>query len=204
MLIRGSELFDLPALYRICLLTGEVGKDATGLYRDPDLLGHFYAGPYAVADPGLSFVAVDDHGVAGYVLGTADTAGFGDWLEAAWRPRLREQYPLSVWGSDPGDGTADWQLVRQLHGEPDDPDEALLRDYPAHLHIDLLPRAQGQGSGRRLIETLTAELRRRGVPGVHVHVSAANIGAIAFYHRVGFRQRAQSAYGFMLGLDLRA
>ncbi len=204
MLIRGGELFDLPALYRICLLTGEVGTDATGRYRDPDLLGHFYAGPYAVADPGLAFVAVDDQGVAGYVLGTADTTGFADWLEAAWWPRLREQYLPSVWGSDPGDGTLDWRLVRQLHGERDAPDDAVLRDYPAHLHIDLLPRAQGQGAGRRLIETLADELRRRGVPGVHVDVSAANTGAIAFYHRVGFAPVVESAYGVILGMDLRA
>ena len=55
-----------------------------------------------------------------------------------------------------------------------------------HLHIDLLPRLQGRGVGRRLIERLTASLRAQGVIGLHLHVGAANIRAIGFYQRVGF------------------
>src|SRR3546814_10812782 len=30
--------------------------------------------------------------------------------------------------------------------------DIVLRDYPSHLHINLLPRLQGRGVGRRLIE----------------------------------------------------
>jgi len=32
---------DLDALYRICLLTGDDGQDASSLYKDPRLPGHF-------------------------------------------------------------------------------------------------------------------------------------------------------------------
>ena len=47
------------------------------------------------------------------------------------------------------------------------PDRMLIAEvdaYPAHLHIDLLPELQGQGMGRRLIDTLRAALAdaRRG------------------------------------------
>ena len=38
-------------------------------------------------------------------------------------------------------------------------------EYPAHLHIDLLPETQGQGLGRRLIETLVDALQERACPG---------------------------------------
>ena len=62
----------------------------------------------------------------------------------------------------------------------------MFAEYPAHMHIDLLPRLQGQGLGRALIETLADALRERGVPGLHLGVSTENPGAIAFYHRVGF------------------
>ncbi len=203
MLIRGCELFDLPALYRICLLTGDGGQDATARYRDPDLLGHVYAGPYPVADPGLSYVALDDQGVAGYVLGTADTAAFAAWRERSWWPGLRERNPLVEQGVERDDGTLDHELVRQIHQPPADLDAVLLADYPAHLHIDLLPRAQARGTGRRLIETLTGALREREVPGVHLGVSAANPGAVAFYRRVGFAELAASADGITFGMDLR-
>ncbi|MES1169890.1 MAG: GNAT family N-acetyltransferase, partial [Leifsonia sp.] len=61
-----------------------------------------------------------------------------------------------------------------------------LADYPAHLHIDLLPEAQGQGLGRRLIETLLDELAAAGATGVHLDMDPANTGAGAFYARLGF------------------
>lgn len=61
-------------------------------------------------------------------------------------------------------------------------------EYPAHLHIDLLPVVQGGGVGRRLIATLLDELRRRGVRGVHLGVDPQNVGAAAFYERLGFER----------------
>jgi ribosomal protein S18 acetylase RimI-like enzyme len=61
-----------------------------------------------------------------------------------------------------------------------------LDDYPAHLHIDLLPEVQGLGLGRRLIETLRASLAARGIRGVHLVMDSANTPARAFYDRIGF------------------
>ena len=69
---------------------------------------------------------------------------------------------------------------------------AELAEYPAHLHIDLLPELQGQGFGRRLIDTLRAALAARGVPAVHLGMDAANTGARAFYDRLGFHELPSS------------
>lgn len=190
---------DLPAMYRVCLLTGAAGQDATGRYRNPDLLGHVYCGPYPVADPGLAFVVADDDGPAGYVLGTADTLAFEEWQERRWWPVLRAQHPLVA---DPHDGTEDHVLVEHLHRSHARPDP-LYEQYPAHLHVDLLPRLQGQGWGRRLIERLVEELRERRVPGVHLGVSTRNPGALAFYERLGFARLRAEEGSLTLGLDLR-
>src|SRR4051794_19501278 len=116
--IRPFHPSDLPALYRICLLTGDAGADATNLYRDPDLLGHLYAGPYPIADPGLTFVVVDDQGVCGYLVATADSYRFERWLGSSWFPVLRAQHGVA---DDPGDGTQDHVLLRQIRDfEPKD------------------------------------------------------------------------------------
>ena len=80
-------------------------------------------------------------------------------------------------------------------GAGSDPRRMLIAevdDYPAHLHIDLLPELQGRGFGRRLIDTLCAELARRGVPAVHLGMDAANTGARAFYDRLGFHELPSS------------
>ncbi len=198
MQVRPFSTCDLAGMYRVCLLTGDSGADGTAFYRDPDLLGHVYAAPYPVADPGLTWVVTDEDGVAGYVVGAADSQGFARWQEEVWWPPLRERYPLRP----EVEGLRDHDVLQTIH-RGSRYEEELTADYPAHLHIDLLPRAQGRGLGRTLIETLAGALRERGVPGVHLKVSEQNPGAIAFYGRVGFHEVATASWGRTLGMDLR-
>jgi ribosomal protein S18 acetylase RimI-like enzyme len=196
--IRPFHPSDLPGMYRLCLLTGEAGGDATELYRNPDLLAHLYCGPYPVADPSLTFVVADEHGIGGYVVATADSRAFGDWLDEHWWPTLRTQYPLV---DDPHDGTQDHVLIRRMHECPGD-DRRVYATHPAHLHIDLAPRLQRQGLGRRLIATLCEALRARGVGGLHLGVDERNQDGIAFYERLGFRTLETHEWGRTLVLDL--
>src|SRR5262249_24287047 len=92
--IRPYHPSDLTALYHICLLTGDNGQDASGLYRDPDLLGRYYVAPYAVLEPELCFVLTRGGTPCGYILGTRDSAAFREHCEREWFPILRERYPL--------------------------------------------------------------------------------------------------------------
>ncbi|MFD6417882.1 GNAT family N-acetyltransferase [Streptomyces sp. NPDC060194] len=200
--IRPYHPSDLPGMYRICLLTGDVGRDATAKYRDPDVLGHLYLGPYPAADPALSFVVADEQGLLGYVVATADTAAFDAWLEEHWWPGLRLRYPAEL-AKDPGDGTDDWRTVSAFH-RPHPSGGAPLDRYPAHLHIDILPRGQGAGLGRRLLATLFAALRERGVPGVQLGVGGANTDAQAFYRRIGFTEHGREEWGLRMVYDLSA
>jgi ribosomal protein S18 acetylase RimI-like enzyme len=182
--IRGYQPGDLADLYRICLLTADSGRDATALYTDPRLPGEIYAAPYGVFEPGLAFVAEDDEGVGGYVLGALDTAAFEERLERDWWPRLRERYPELPLGQAAALPQPEQLARRDIH-QPWLADRELVRRYPSHLHIDLLPRLQGRGLGRALMDTLLAALRARGSRGVHLFVSPDNHRAIAFYRHLG-------------------
>src|SRR5580700_2330225 len=91
--IRPYRPSDLDELYRICLLTGDAGQDATPLYQDPRLLGHIFAAPYGILEPSLAFVAEDAVGVGGYIVGALDTQAFEARLESEWWPGLRGRYP---------------------------------------------------------------------------------------------------------------
>jgi GNAT superfamily N-acetyltransferase len=189
---------DLIALYDVCLKTGDSGQDASPLYRDPMLLGHVYAGPYATLCPGTTYVLDDGTRAVGYVLGVPDSATFAKEVEARWSPLLRGLYPLPA----EKDLTPDARMVRAIHRGYRLPEKLWLAEYPAHLHIDLLPSAQGAGHGRRLIETLTAALRERGIPGVHLGVGEKNTGGQAFYRRLGFTELERDAHSRTLGLRL--
>ena len=163
--IRPALTMDLPGAYRVCLLTGDAGRDGSALFRNPDLLGHVFVGPYIVGAPESALVVADSDGIAGYCLAVADTPDFEAWCEANWWPTLRDQYPL------PADATPDGELVGLIHVPARAP-EAVVRDYPAHLHIDLLERTRGLGLGRALVERQLAALRARGVPGLYLEIKS--------------------------------
>ena len=184
--IRPYRPADLEDLYRICLQTADSGQDATALFSDPMLPGHVFAAPYGIFEPSLAWVAEDSAGVAGYVLGALDTRAFEEHLEHDWWPALRARYP------DPEQVPAavpelELFTLQAIH-QPFTTDPGLVSRYPSHLHIDLLPRLQGRGFGRRLIETLLAALRASGSSGVHLHVSRANQRAAEFYRHVGMTE----------------
>jgi GNAT superfamily N-acetyltransferase len=173
--IRPFEPADEADLVDICVRTGAAGEDASHLYASPTLLSDVYATPYARHDPSLALVVDNGRRAVGYILATADTCAFADWFSGAWWPSVR---PLEVAPSDAA-----------LVTSADDPERMLLADvdrYPAHLHIDLLPEAQGQGLGRRLMGQMFDRLRDRHVPAVHLALDPANTGAGLFYERLGF------------------
>lgn len=194
--IRPYSPDDLEALYDVCARTAASGDDLTPVIGDPRLPGHLYAAPYGVLEAHLVFVAEDAEGVGGYVVGTNDTAKFERTLETDWLPRLRVRYPEGSAGREPDD-----RLISLLHHPPTQ-DAAVLVDYPAHLHIDLLPRLRGQGLGRQLIDRFATEVGRHGAWGVHVGVNPANQRAMAFYGRVGFEEVRTGDVSIVLGRRL--
>ena len=186
--IRPYRPSDRDALYDICVRTGDAGADATGLYSDPRILPDIFTGPYLHLDPELAFVLASDgqpDEPLGYIIGTADTRRFVARYRDEWLPAVAGRYPE---GSGQGAQAA---RVRALHHPEWMLAEDLAERYPAHLHIDLLPQAQGQGAGRALMTRFLTALRAAGAPGVHLSMAADNTGARAFYDRLGFQPVAQ-------------
>jgi ribosomal protein S18 acetylase RimI-like enzyme len=188
---------DLDALYEICHLTGLAGKDATGVIEDRRLLGELFAAPYAVFEPDLATIADLDGEPVGYIVGTADTAAFEARCEAEWYPTKRLERPQET----AGDGV-DALFVALLHHPVHHADPALLADYPAHLHIDLLPVLQGQGLGRQMMEGFCAAVAARGATGVHFGVNPANEPALGFYRHLGFEQLRADGVTITMGKRL--
>ena len=181
MVIRPFQPGDEVGAYAVCLGTGDDGRDAGPLYRDPMLLGHVYVGPYLRLRPSFASVLVDGDGVVvGYVVGVPDTIEFEREAEESWWPELRERYPAgrSLGGRDD-------ELVGIIHS-PYGADPRLVARYPAHLHIDLLPVAQGRGLGKALMARVLSQLADAGAIGVHLFVSVTNTKAIGFYEALGF------------------
>jgi ribosomal protein S18 acetylase RimI-like enzyme len=196
-LIRPYRPGDLDALYDICLRTGAAGDDATGLVGDPRLFGDIYAAPYAAFEPELAFVVEDAEGVAGYVLGALDTDAFAERCEREWWPALRVTHPEGS-GTTPVD-----QLLVGLIHHPRRHAPEIVAGHPSHLHIDLLPRAQGGGWGRRLLSTMEAALVAAGSTGLHFGVSTNNDRALAFYRHLGYDEASDDGLIVTFTRELR-
>ncbi|MPZ28505.1 MAG: GNAT family N-acetyltransferase [Micromonosporaceae bacterium] len=220
MEIRQYGPADQPALYEICLRTGDSGRDATGRYADPRLLGHVYLGAYLALQPRFALVLDRgddeaghrplDRGLrsaapaggrtpVGYAVAALDSAEFAVRCEARWWPPLRRRYPDPVAVPDAA-RSPDQRLAALIHHPPPVPDVA--GRYPSQLHIDLLPAAQGGGHGRALLSRLTALLAAAGSSGVHAGVDPANRPALGFYRRLGFEELAREPGVVWLGADL--
>ncbi|MBL4682227.1 MAG: hypothetical protein JKY88_16100 [Pseudomonadales bacterium] len=184
--IRPYQSTDLSELYRICLQTGDNGNDATGLF-DKDLLGHIFAAPYAISEPKHTHLLTLNEQVCGYILGMANTSTFVDYCEASWWPTLRLQYARP----DPEDESTESQLVSIIHNGLKCP--TFVDQFPAHLHIDILPIGQGKKLGSRLIDHFCECLAAEDIRGVHLSVGKANVRASAFYLKTGFEVIDESA-----------
>lgn len=196
--ITGLEPGDGPALTDICIRTGDAGDDPSDRYANPELLPLVYCDAYVQFEPDLVFVLRDrTHAPVGYLIGAADSRAFEARLEQDWWPELRQRYPL---GSTP-DGMLGEALVRKIH-DPDLAPEQVVDQYPAHLHIDLLPQGRGGGNGRRLMQRFLDALRDRDVPGVHLGVGAQNTNAIGYYEHLGFETLIEYRWGRIMGLSL--
>ncbi len=182
--IRTLRADDLGALYHIALKTGDAGQDSTALYEDPKLVGHVYSAPYAVLAPETAFVVEDGDGVAAYIVGALDTRAFEALVEEKWWPQLRPLYADPA-GTSHENWTADQLRAFSIHHPHRTPDR-IVADHPSHLHINLLPRLQGQDFGRRLMDRWLEAMWAMGSRGVHLGVATVNARAIRFYEAYGF------------------
>lgn len=75
-------------------------------------------------------------------------------------------------------------------------------EYPAHLHIDVLPEYQRQGVGHQLVDALCAHLKAKGIKGVMLTTGTDNVKGRGFYKKYGFDEieiyKSDAVYGLKL------
>lgn len=203
--IRAARPDDRHGANYVCMKTGDNGDDGEPFFSDDaDALGRIFVEPYLQFEPELALVLEDAEGTCGYALGALDSRTFYARYEAEWRPALCARHPA------PQGDPSTWTRLQEVYSWYHHPDYFCPEPYaayPSHLHIDLLPRAQGRGIGRQMLERLFVLLRQRGSPGVHLGVRPLNRRAYGFYQRLGFVELTRMGSGndasVYMGLDLR-
>lgn len=135
----------------------------------------------------------------GYTLGVADSKAFADWMHQTYLPKIQEEYPRPD-NSIKDSWTAEEQVYEQYHSWSAHFPPAFEELYPGHLHIDLLPTAQGKGQGRAMMDTIIAALSKAGACGIHLEMATENLRAYGFYLRLGFQELGRSGDDVWMGI----
>ena len=135
------------------------------------------------------FVAADEDDKAiAYIICTENYDEYRKVFLEEYVPRLDES--LTVWGFNAKQGATDSTTLQEKYKS----------DYPAHLHIDVLPEYHRQGIGHMLVNTLKEHLHSKGVCGVMLTVGSKNERGKAFYNKYGFEFLEQCGDDVAFGL----
>lgn len=181
--IRAYKESDWEQLREICRATARDPK----YLANKDLVASCYIEPYMLLEPQAVFVAANDDDLAiGYCVSAPDSASFHKEMKKKCLPRIR---------------SISRKQAFMMSCEPA-VSRRLWKQYPAHLHIDILDGYQRQGVGHRLVDAQVAYLRGQGVSGVYLGVSADNEKGVPFYKKYGFEEVGRVPGCIFFGLKL--
>jgi len=178
--IRAATSRDRSAMRRICAATA---ADRPFLpYADvPEMAAIEHLDPYLSIEPESCFLAELDGVVVGYIVGAVDS----DRFAARLRRYRQRQVPAVLldavllvvggrarrWATVRALLSRQWRAIRGDHTNPCPlPAGRFGGDFPAHVHLQLLPSARGHRIGLALTLAFEAYAKRAGAAGQHSRV----------------------------------
>ncbi len=166
--IRKMRAQDRQAVEHICLSTAPSALNSTVKMREYTLLMY---NRYYTRMAGDSFVAVNSYDIPiGYIL---CAPSYEHYRKSFYENELSGIKKISFTRGISARGEVAYM-------------KRFSKEYPAHLHIDILPEYQHMGIGKKLMQALLTHLKNTGVKGVMLIVSPDNKNAISFYEKCGF------------------
>ena len=112
--------------------------------------------------------------MCGYVLAVLDSRQFYKQFAEKWTPSVLSKYPTSdegltsaekVWLNKKRNNLTLFlqDVLKSLRQSKFFLPAELYDQYPSHLHIDLMKRAQGKGTGGRMIRCVLSALKAKGM-----------------------------------------
>jgi GNAT superfamily N-acetyltransferase len=183
-LIRPFGRSDEAAVRRICLENGRLPAEK----RPVDwLYQEYWTRYYTRNEREHTWIAEQDGAVTGYLTAAFDTERYRHAMKRRVLPILLLKSALTGALGEPRSREF---LLRRIamwaHLAPDP--KGLLREYPAHLHLNLDEKSRGEGTGARLMEECLAQARREKIAGIHLETMPENERASRFFQRIGFSE----------------
>ncbi len=166
--VRKYEKKDFDGVRFTCLNSTDEKFDAeTG-----EFILHTFCDYYIEHEPENCFVLDDDGKAVGYIICAENYDAYKEIFDREYLPLTK---PL-------GEERYKWALESTIL------QNKYKENYPAHLHIDLLPAYHRQGWGGKLLTALFDHLRAKGIKGVMLTAGKDNLNAGSFYKKYVFEQ----------------
>lgn len=179
-----SSLEDWQFIRALCVSSAAQPVDAS---RAP-FFAELWVGPYQSLRPEWTYVAWLKDERVGYLTCAPDTQKFET------QRRFLFYFPLALrvfLGKFILNGDSKLFLKRFFKRTPWMENffskktlEEILQHYPAHLHMNVEAKYRGWGVGRLLLDRLRADLKAKGVLGIHLYCGEP---PLPFYVRLGFK-----------------
>lgn len=174
--IRTLTPADAPGLEHVAYETAFFGASAKTFFPDKTLFADLWIRPYLPEPSG--FVAETKGKILGYVLGAEQRHYQKRFVRLA--PYYCKRFLSNAYPQWRGCLPYVWRVVRYPTKN------APLHLYPAHLHLNVLPEARGQGLGKLLLARYLELLKNNHTNGVQLSTTRENVAAVKLYEQFGF------------------
>lgn len=182
LIIRKYEEKDFENVRFTCLNSDELADEGDLA----EFVLHTFCDYYLEHEAENCFVLDDDGRAVGYIICAEEYDSYKKIFD-------KEYLPLT---QNLGDDLYAWACNSTLL------QNKYKADYPAHLHIDLLPAYQRQGWGGKLLEALFDHLKAKGIKGVMLTAGSENVKGGNFYKKYGFEHLETSGSDVAYGMKL--
>lgn len=184
MTIRPYEDRDREDVRFICL-------NSEGPCKLPESKRHFilttYCDYFIEKEGANCFVAANENDKAvGYVICAENYDKFLPCFLSEYLPRIKKYEVKLRYASKNS------TILQEKH----------KNEYPAHLHIDVLPEYQRMGLGHKMVDALCAHLKSKGIKGVMLTVGKDNKVGQGFYKKYGFTLLESNKKDVAFGIKL--
>lgn len=183
--IRAFEPADRQQLMKIAADTAFFGNPIEIYLDDRRIFQDYFYAYYTDFEPENALVATADNMVVGFLTGCMDTRRQLNITKKVLLPNviwnvIRGKYKL---------GKKTWTYYRKLNQEKHAGRiyYVNLKQFPAHLHINVDQAWRGNGIGNRLLRVYLDHLMQAGIPGVHLGTTSENETACRLYSQIGFK-----------------
>lgn len=202
VVIRPYAPRDRDALRIIACDTAAGGKPVECFVRDREVVADCLTRYYTDYEPQAVWTAECEGRVIGYLTGCLDTRRYQRIMRGRIVPKAALTGLLhGAWLSGQAWRLLGAGLMMWLGGGFRR--REFVRDYPAHLHLNIQEGFRRQQVGQRLIERFCAQAKAAGCSGVHVGVREDNEPARHFFERRGFIVMSRQAVIVVDGRVLR-